>query len=216
MATASFMDPLAIIPIPGRSFRPGGAHSLTLLLIGRIIGQESDGLCRIRGIASGGLMAEVRAPYAVGQRVGIEFRNGLVVAGAVRWTRDLALGIAFDEPLDDIKQVLSDAPVAPDQAHIWLPRSPRFLTDCGADIHLGGQCLRASVINVSQGGARLITADPVPRGQLLTLAVTGLPPLRAIVRWTTEDGAGISFFAPPAFAALGKWLDLPALRYSQR
>jgi hypothetical protein len=216
MASASFMDPLADNSMLGQSTRPRGARTLTLLLIGRIIGEGSDGLCRIRNISLAGLMAEVCGVFATGQRVRVEFRNGHIMAGVIRWTRNDSLGIKFDEPLDDIKQVLSEAPPEPDQAHIWLARSPRFLTNCSAHVHLGGQSHRACVINVSQGGARLITTVPVTRGQLLTLAITGLPPLRAIVRWTAKDGAGVSFFAPPAFAALGKWLDIPALRYNQR
>jgi len=207
------------LPIPSasdRAMQPRDARTLTLLLVGRITGERSDGLCRIRNISTGGLMAEVCAAFAVDEAVRIEFRNGQIVTGSVRWTKAGALGIQFDRPVDDIRQLLSEPKPTGRQAGVRLVRSPRLPTDCSADILLDGRHHRGAITDVSQSGARLVTTAPLERDRLLTLAVAGLPHLRAVVRWIGQDGAGLTFLEPLAFTTLARWLDDPALRYNRR
>lgn len=189
------------------------ARTLTLLLVGRIIGEHGDGLCRIRNISPGGLMAEVFARFEVGDVVHIELRNGQSLSGTVRWTRDGGLGLQFDARVEDIRQILAE-PLAEESL---LPvRAPRLPTDCSGDIQVDGRHHRAAVANLSQCGARLVTDTPLEQDQLLTLAIAGLPPVPAAVRWVKDDQAGLTFLTPFAFATLAQWLDDPALRYNRR
>ena len=106
MASKSVIGPPA--PASGSS-RRRDPRSLTLLIVGRITGGNADGLCRIRNISTGGLMAEVCASFAADEAVRIELRNGQVIAGQVRWTRDGALGVQFDTPVGFVVATLLGA-----------------------------------------------------------------------------------------------------------
>lgn len=202
------------VPAPIRMRRE--ARALTLLLVGRISSARTDGLCRIRNISAGGLMAETFARFEVGDAVRIELRNGQMVAGTVRWTRDGGLGLEFDARVEDIHRLLSEPLASGREEGVPLVRAPRLPTDCSADIQLDGHHYRAAVSNLSQGGARLVTSAPLEAGRLLTLAIAGLPTVRAAIRWVGEGTAGLTFLAPLAFATLAQWLDDPALRYNRR
>jgi hypothetical protein len=213
MASQSVTDPA---PGPKGHVRRRDARTVTLLIVGRIIGDQADGLCRIRNISAGGLMAEVFAQFAVGEPVRIELRNGQVVQGAVRWTKDDTLGVEFEEPVADLKQLLAEPRPVRRKPGVPLVRAPRLPTDCSADIQLDGRHYLGAVTDLSQGGARLVTSAPLERDRLLTLAIAGLPHLRAAVRWVNEEESGVAFLDPIAFATLARWLDDPTLRLNRR
>jgi hypothetical protein len=201
---------------PRRGQERRDPRTLTLLLVGRIVGERTDGLCRVRNISAGGLMAEVFTRFETGDAVQIELRNGRSVSGRVRWTKEGGIGVQFDERVEDLRQILAEPRPAPRRADIQQVRAPRLVTDCSADIQRDGHHHHAVVANLSQRGARLVTATPLEPDQLLTLAIAGLPPVSAAVRWAKDGEAGLSFLTPLAFATLARWLDDPALRYNRR
>lgn len=192
------------------------ARTLTLLLVGRIVGERTDGLCRVRNISAGGLMAEVFTRFETGDTARIELRNGQSVAGTVRWTKDGGLGLQFKERVENLREVLAEPRPARRRAGVQQVRAPRLLTDCSADIQLDGHHHHAAVANLSQCGARLVTAAALEPDKLLTLTIAGLPAVSAAVRWAKDGEAGLSFLTPLAFATLARWLDDPALRYNRR
>lgn len=191
---------------------PRAPRTLTLLLVGRIIGDKRDALCRIRNLSEGGLRAEVRARFMIGERVRIEFRNSDAVAGVVRWTDRKAIGVQFDAAVD-VERLLAESSTVRRKG-APAPRAPRLPTSCWADIRIDGHPQRASLLDLSQGGAKLRTRTALEIGTMLTLSVPGLEPMRAVVRWVRGENAGIAFFEPIAFATLAAWLDDPATRYA--
>jgi hypothetical protein len=215
MALLSPVQSALTVPNYERELTPRDARMLTVLLVGRIIRPNGDGLCRIRNISAGGLMAEVCARFMVEERVTIELRNDRMLEGVVRWIKPGKIGVQFDQPLTDIAQILSEQRLGQRRRGGPARRSPRLPTDCSADIQLDGHHFHGAVTDVSQHGARLVTSAPVRIDRLLRLTVAGLPPLRGTVRWLTEDGAGITFLDPIAFTLLGEWLEKPELRYNR-
>ena len=203
-------------PADARALTPREARMVTVLMVGRILGPLGDGLCRIRNLSAGGLMAEVFAPFAVEDRIGIELRNGFMLDGEVRWTRQGQIGIRFDQPVADIKSFLAEQRAGLRRRDGYVGRAPRLLVDCSADIRIDGRHHHGVVADISQYGARLVTAAPLVRDGQLSLSVAGLPHLRGAVRWVAEDGAGITFLDPLGFKPLGEWLRDPALRYNRR
>jgi len=199
---------------PGRKRRD--SRTLTLLLVGRIVGEHTDGLCRIRNISASGLMTEVCGRFSIDESVRIELRNGQSVAGCVRWVEDGKLGVEFDERIADVQQLLAEPRVTVREDGVPIVRPPRLPTDCSADIQLDGLHHRAAVVDLSQGGARLITSAPLEPEALLTLTIAGLPPVRAAVRWVGGEEAGLTLLTPFAFTTLAQWLNDPALRYNRR
>jgi hypothetical protein len=216
MALHSQVQLALTTPVYERELTPRDARMLTVLLVGRVIRPRGDGLCRIRNISAGGLMAEICAPFTVGEHVAIELRNDRILDGVVRWIRPGKIGVQFDQPLTDIAQILSEQRSGQRRRGGPARRSPRLLTDCSADIQMDGHHFHGAMIDLSQHGARLVTNAPMRRDRLLRLTVAGLPPLRATVRWLTEDGAGVTFLDPIAFTVLGEWLEKPELRYNRQ
>jgi hypothetical protein len=216
MAPLSQIQSALTVPIQERELTPRDARMLTVLLVGRVIRPRGDGLCRIRNISSGGLMAEVCAPFVVEERIEIELRNDRILEGAVRWIKPGQIGVRFDQPVTDLAQILSEQRSGQRKRGGPARRSPRLPTDCSADIQLDGHHFHGAATDVSQHGAKLVTNAPMRLDRQLRLTVAGLPPLRATVRWLTEDGAGVTFLDPIGFAVLGEWLEKPAFRYNRR
>jgi hypothetical protein len=214
MATRAFTQPLPLAA--PRTLRPRAPRTLTLLLIGRIVGERGDALCRVRNISAGGLMAEAYASFAVGEKLRVEFRNDLALSGSVRWTRDGMLGLEFDEPAADIKQLLSERSPGQRGPGARQPRALRFAADCQADLKLEGHYYRGAVTDLSLTGARIVTRAPLERDRMLVFAMTGIAQRRAVVRWKGEDGGGIVFLEPLAFGTLAPWLNDASLRYDRR
>lgn len=193
------------------AMQPRAPRTMTILLVGRIIGATADNLCRIRNISEGGLMAEVRSAFAVGEAVRIVLRNGNMAPGQVRWVRDGAIGIQFDAPLD-VEKFLADPGSQKGKAGP-VSRAPRLPADAVGEIRFAGRVERVTVTDLSQGGAGIATDLPIAEGTILTLTIAGLNPIRGAVRWVGDGRMGIGFLEPVAFATLAGWLDDPVLRY---
>lgn len=192
---------------------PRSARTMTLFLIGRIMSDRCDTLCCIRNLSAGGLKAEVRAPFVVGEPIRIEFRNGDIMPSSVRWVDRRAIGVQFDTPVD-VERMLSECSTVRRPSAALAPRAPRMPTNCPAEVRIEGRVHRVSVEDLSQGGAKLATALPLEKDMLLTLTVPGLDPLRGVVRWVRGDRVGVAFLEPIAFAVLAEWLNDPSIRYA--
>lgn len=192
---------------------PRAPRTMTLLLIGRIISDRVDALCCIRNISAGGLKAEVRADFAMGEAIRVEFRNGDIISGTVRWMDRRAIGVQFDEPIN-VGQLLSESSTVRRPSALPVPRAPRMPVNCHAEVRIDGQAHRVGLVDLSQGGAKFVTKAKLAKDDIVTLAVAGLDPVRGVVRWIRGDKIGVAFLESIAFAALAEWLNDPARRYA--
>ena len=192
---------------------PRSPRTIALLLIARITSDRYDALCCVRNLSSGGLKADVRARFVVGERIRIEFRNGDVIAGEVRWTDRRSIGVQFDAAID-VERLLSQSSTSWRRPGGQVPRAPRLPTSCPAELKTNGRIHRVSVVDLSQGGAKLAVTAPVEKDELVTLVVPGLPPQKGVVRWAQGGKVGVAFLESIAFATLAEWLVDPATRYS--
>jgi hypothetical protein len=217
MATTTPIPLTIITPSDDHRFAPRDPRMLTVLLVGRLIGPRGDGLCRIRNISAGGLMAETCAPFTAGDAVRIELRGDHSFSGDVRWAESNRIGIRFDRPIPDIKELLTELRATDRGSRIRQePRSPQLPTDCRVDLRIDGRRYRGTMTDLSQHGARLAADAPLARDQLLTLTIAGLPPLQGVVRWLAEEGVDIAFIEPIGFSMLGAWFENAAQRYNRR
>ena len=162
--------------------------------------QGGEALCLIRNISSGGLMGKLAAALVPGEPVSVEIRSGSLIDAHVVWTGDDLVGLAFDAPIQ-VMEVLQ-APVAGDPG---LPqRMPRIRVPCAASLIVDGIRHQTTLIDISQGGAKLVT-DLLREGEDLTVTVRGLDPRRATVRWARNGCAGIAFLNPIPFDTLARW-----------
>lgn len=189
---------------------PRGPRVTTILLIGKLAGQSGETICRIRNISDNGLMAEVHGAFAVEDQVAVTLKAGDVLCGRIRWSLNGRIGVEFDGPVD-VAALLGH--VANRIGPEGIARGPRFEVDCSAELHAAHQRHEVRLIDLSQGGARLVGDLRMERDAIVRLAVPGLGEREAAVRWVGEGAFGLSFLEPLAFADFGPWLNNRPLRY---
>lgn len=161
-------------------------------------GMES--LCIIRNVSPGGMMIKLPARLAPGQQATVEMRSGHVIPGRIAWAKDGAAGMQFDTRID-VAEVLNGAHR---EVPSWRQRGPRLHVTCGATLLAANGRQNSTVIDVSQGGAKL-EADFLRQHDDVVVAIKGLDPRRGVVRWTREGRAGIAFHACIPFDTLAQW-----------
>lgn len=185
------------------SERRQGTRLITILRVGKLISADSQELCLIRNISEGGLMAHVYSHHQIGDRVVIEFKSDQHVSGTIRWAEDENVGVAFDEPID-VAEVLRTQAAGDGKR----PRSPRLEVRGRARLKVGEEIWRVEVRNLSQGGAKIEIAAPLPIGEDAVITVDGLRPVKAVIRWQEFGCAGLEFIPAIPFDELTQWLGL--------
>ena len=175
---------------------------LTILRVGAVVVGDRRELCLVRNISAGGLMAIVYSPFRTGQTLAVELKSNHQITGTVTWTRDSTIGVAFDEKVD-IAEVLSNA-AALDNG--WRPRLPRVPVDRLATLRAGARTYWVSARDISQGGVKLESDQPLEIGGETVVTLENFRPIPGVVRWRRENEVGISFNQVIPFHELGRWL----------
>ena len=175
---------------------------LTILRVGALVGPEGRELCLIRNISAGGLMAHVYSPHAEGDRVAVELKSNLQIPGSILWVDDSNVGIEFDEPIA-VEEMLADQ-AALDNG--WQPRPPRVEVDRLATLRVGARFYGVNTRDISQGGVKIETDQPIEPGTAVVLELENFHPLHGVVRWYNGGHAGIAFNQVVPFNELMAWL----------
>lgn len=208
----------AVEPSPGeaRKWQPRAPRTTRVMIVGRLVNAAGeDALCRVQNISSGGLMVHCELRLQSFDRIRIELRSGRVLCGRVMWTKPPLAGIQFDEPID-VEQTLAPAAMPRILRGAQRPRPPRFPAAAVALVRAAGVNRPATVQNLSIGGAGLSVPGGLLAGEEVKVAITGLPTLRAVVRWSEGEESGVAFLDTLHYEDLAPWLLEPALRHSKR
>jgi hypothetical protein len=189
---------LAPLPPPAPERRADERH-MSLLRVGALLIGDRRELCLIRNVSVGGMLIRAYSAIEPGTRLSIELKQGEAVHGAVLWAKDDLVGVSFDEPIDIVSLITtsSDAP---------RPRMPRLEVRCTAWVRDGAIVHRTRAVNISQGGVRVETAKGPTAGSQVTVTLPGMPPEQGVVRWSDEEGCGITFNRVLALSQLVAWL----------
>lgn len=188
-------------PEPERRRDP---RQVTVLRVAKLHSAAGEELCLVRNISSGGLMAHVYSTLATGDHVTVEFRSGHAIPGHILWQRNGLAGMEFDEKVDTTS-VLSGDDLSPQPAQ---QRAPRVELELPGRIRVGARYHAATLLNISQGGAKIRAAEEIEPAEKLVLMVNGLPPVAASVRWRDNDQTGIAFDIPVPFDVLAQWIPM--------
>jgi hypothetical protein len=181
--------------------RKEGRH-IALLRVGVLHARGHKDLCVVKNISANGLSARAYRQVAVGDEVHIEFKSGEILTGKIAWTRDWNLGIAFPDPID-VEAVLASRWVREPQRRRNLPRVP---VACDGRLKHGPRSMDVTLLDISQGGARLrIGASPPDLGEAV-LTLPGLAPVAGVVRWIANGQVGMSFNECLSFDQLASWI----------
>jgi hypothetical protein len=182
--------------------RRRAARHLTILRVGLLASGSTRELCLIRNISGGGLMAHVYSERPKGERVSIELKTNQVVEGQVVWSDQSNIGIEFFEPID-VEEMLSSQ-AALDAG--WRPRLPRIEVDRLATLRCGARLYGVNTRDISQGGVKLETDQPLEIGRDVVLTMEKFRPVAGVVRWCRDGTAGIAFNQLIPFSELMAWL----------
>jgi PilZ domain len=178
------------------------ARHLTILRVGALIGPNGRELCLIRNISAGGLMAHVYSRHETGAAVAVELKSNEAVPGIVVWADESNVGIEFDRQID-VEEMLSSQ-AALDNG--WRPRLPRVEVDRLATLRCGARLYGVNTRDISQGGVKVETDQPLEPGREVVLTMERFRPLAGVVRWCGEGVAGIAFNHLIPFHELMEWL----------
>lgn len=182
--------------------RRSAFRMMTTLRVGKITCNGRQELCLIRNISHGGLMLRVFADHQVGDNVTVELKSDCVVNGTVAWTRDESVGVTFAEPVDALEVLRNER--GPDGR---LPRAPRLDMHSRGRLRIGDNDWPVELRDLSQGGAKIKVQDTLAVGDEAVLIVSGLKPVKAIVRWQVGDHAGLAFIGTVPLADLVSWMN---------
>lgn len=199
---------------PGESDLRTARRHATTGQVGLMHVGEIEDFCRVRNISATGLMAHVYRPLAIGEEVRIETKSGLLLQGYVVWAGDhvpeLAsravhqVGVRFCEEID-VEAVLSTQFV---NEVGDLQRWPRIKIDSHLRLILGnGRQFSGTLCDISQGGAKVLTAYALMGEISCTLILRGLPPLNGSVRWTGGTKIGLEFDQAIKLETLILWIQ---------
>lgn len=193
--------------VPHRQFAERSQRTLTILIVARVVLQNGkEGLGRVRNISETGLMLETAMPLRVGDDLSVELRSRQVLSGAVVWVQDGRVGVHLHERIDISKIVAALPQAARSLRRFSQPRAPRIAANCHIEAQVDGQRLLAELIDISQGGAKVVLPRLMRREERVVLMVPGLPLKLALVRWTADGETGLSFAEPLHFSTLTEWL----------
>jgi hypothetical protein len=182
--------------------RRGEPRQLTILRVGALIAAQGRELCLIRNISAGGLMAHVYSPHKEGDPVTVELRNNIQIPGHILWVDDSNVGIRFDSTID-VEDMLADQPQLDNG---WKPRPPRVEVDRLATLRVGARLYGVNTRDISQGGVKIETDQPIESGTAVVLNLDRFRPLHGVVRWCAGGSAGIAFNEVIPFQELIAWL----------
>jgi len=188
--------------VPAPPERRGGERHIRILRVGTLVVNGRRELCLIRNISAGGLMAHVYSPLVPGQRLNVELKTNLLVAGRVVWVRDGNAGIQFDAAME-VAEMLAN-PAVMDNG--WRPRTPRVEVDRLATLRSGARTNWVQARDLSQSGVKLETDEAPATGEEVVVTLDGLRPLHGAVRWAGGGQCGIAFNQLIPFAELIDWL----------
>jgi hypothetical protein len=189
-------------PQPPPAERRNDPRHLTILRVGALIGSGGRELCLIRNISAGGLMAHVYSQHVPGERVAIELKTNHQISGKVIWAEGSNIGVQFDAPIDVSEMLSSQA--ALDNG--WRPRLPRIEVDRLATLRCGARLYGVNTQDISQGGVKVETDEPLEVGAEVVLTLDKFRPVHGVVRWCAAGMAGISFNQLIPFNELMGWL----------
>ncbi|TFI59601.1 PilZ domain-containing protein [Sphingomonas parva] len=178
------------------------ARVATVMLVARLISARGDQLCRVRNLSTNGLKVNTPFPLVVGEEIRIELRNGRSVEGTIVWSSPPFAGMQFHK-LENVEDLLSTTPIG---GEAQVARLPRVQVNQPVLVHAGTRMLGASMIDLSQGGAKLRVRSSVEPGSMVSLSVTGLGSLKAVVRWSRDEEIGVAFHETIPFDTLSQWL----------
>ncbi|WFL79053.1 PilZ domain-containing protein [Altererythrobacter arenosus] len=191
----------AIPPDPRRSDR-------TSLLIRpiKLVSRKDEFLCLVRDISVTGVSIRSFHDLPPMDDVRLESQTGETLEATAVWQMDRRAGFAFKQDID-VESVIAEMGLYP-------KRPLRFELSTPATLFRAGQPTPATILNLSQQGAKLQTTQRLSIGELVRIEDGSLPSLVAKVCWRDGELYGVVFetrFTLADFAVMAARMQQPKL-----
>ena len=197
----SRVKPVAALPERVHERRRSVRHA-TVMEIAKIrlaCGREE--LCLLRDVSPEGLKAETYVALTPGARVEIELRTGHRLNGMIAWTDQAMIGVAFD---DSVPMSALLAHCSFDE-RLGKLRPPRLVVNLKGLLRIDFAEKVVRIGNLSQAGMQIDAPEGLPSGAPCAIALPGLPPRAATIRWCREGQAGLMLADPFDYAEFAEW-----------
>lgn len=159
------------------------------------------GFCMVRNLSEGGMMGQVFSPLDEGSDITLFLSDDFRVAGQVRWSDGVQIGVEFDESLD-VSRTL--AKIGRTQVGKHSARAPRLPLELGGDIYIGHRRVDFILQNISQRGLR-VRAPLHSIGEKVDVSLSNFGTRKALVCWIRDGSVGLNFLTPIPFRELASW-----------
>jgi hypothetical protein len=173
------------LPLDSQCDQRSDPRVTLLIRNAKIVYPGAEFLCVIRDVSATGVRIKVFHPLPTQMPLHIELATGECHKVTTVWARDSEAGLQFTEPQDVKRLIQEHGPFAKRALRIGLayPAVVRSL----------GEACEATILNLSQFGARLECGKRFAMDQRLTLTEPSLPEISAKVRWRKDGQYGLSF-----------------------
>jgi len=185
--------------------RRHGARHIAVMRVAKLHTRLGEELCLVRNISAGGLMANIWSDLAIAELLTAEFKSGQRATGHIVWRRENRIGVQFDQDVDVATVLGGDEDPAPG----FHARAPRVKIAARGRLRCGANYYAVDLRDISQGGARITSADPNVWEKIdgpVVLSVTGLPPIDGTARWHDSSNAGLAFNTTIALDTIARWI----------
>lgn len=170
--------------VPTQDFR--GAPRFTLLLrVAKLIAPEGKYLCIVRDASCSGIRTQIFHALPPASDYTLELQSDQRHPITRVWEHDSHAGFRFKAPID-INALLSDSGEYP-------KRPIRLSMQVPALISASMQTAHATICDLSQHGARIISQAHLAIDQAVHLEAVSFPRVRAHVRWRKNREYGLIF-----------------------
>ena len=179
------LEDFSLAPFPEQR----GEQRLSLMLrMAKLVAPSGEYVCIIRDVSTLGLRLQLF--HALPQTGGLELEltNGDRYPMELIWQSDAQAGFRFLEPVELSRFIEEPCP--------WPRRPLRLKLRRSALVLANGLSSPATVLDLSQNGARIELLGYFIRSQWLQIEIDGLPCRHATVRWHRGSAHGVMFEQP--------------------
>lgn len=171
------------------------APRFTLLIrAAKLVGAGAEFLCVVRDASETGVSVRLFHPLPPEGDLSLELPNGDLHPLERVWEEEGKAGFRFVGVVDLARIVESPSPFA--------KRGVRVQLQVPCELLFGVRNVPATIVNLSQQGARICTAEKLSLIQRVKIRAEGMPEIAGKVRWRRNGHYGLSFEDTFQFAEL--------------
>lgn len=177
----------------------------TLVLRAGVLEQDGKtSFCMVKNISSTGVQLKTYNRPVLDEAATLRIADELPVHGRIAWIDGDNVGIHLDGELDSNTVLRVRQKLRPDKRRAI----PRVGVEASALLRTGGRVLRATVLDISSLGARVRSEQTqLHLVERVVVDFTGLPSIKAYVRWTNDEEIGLAFETPIPMQIVANWIE---------